>query len=196
MAQLESFDEFILSVVRDAWGMFRRDALLFVLAGAVWCLLAGLTFGLLAGPLAIGFIDLVRRSRQGEPVALGTLFSRFDAFVPSLVASIVIVIGVALGMLLLVVPGLLVSLFSTYTMHGIAYERLGGIEAIRRSIQLVRTNMVPTLAVVLVLWCLQAVGGVIVIALLVTTPLALIILTLAYERIERSEVRPGLVMEP
>ena len=196
MAQLESFDEFILSVVRDGWDTFRRDALLFVMAGAVWWLLGAVTFGLLAGPLAVGFIELVRRSRNDEPVAIGTLFSRFDTFVPSLVATVLIVIGVVVGMFLLVIPVLLVSLFCTYTMHAIAYERLGGVEAIRRSIALVRTNMVPTLAVVLVVWCLQALGGVVLIALLVTTPLALIILTLAYERLERSEVRPGLVMEP
>ena len=182
-------------MVRDGWDTFRRGALLFVMAGAVWWLLAVVTLGLLAGPLTIGFIELVRRSRQGEPVALSTLFSRFDAFVPSLVALVLIVIGVTVG-LVLVIPGLLVSLFCTYTMHAIAYERLGGIEAIRRSITLVRTNMVPTLTVVLAIWCLQALGGLVLIALLATTPLSLILLTLAYERLERSEAHPGLVMEP
>lgn len=195
MAQLESYDDFTLSVVRDAWETFRRDALLYVLAAALVVIVSAVSLGLLTGPLFVGFIELVRRARLGEPVALGLVFSRFDTFVSSSVALFLIALGIFVGMFLLVIPGLLVSLFSTYVLQIITYERLGGIDAIRRSISLVRAYFVHTIAIVLVLWILQGLAGVLMIALLVTTPFALIMLTLAYERLEGATQAPGLVME-
>ena len=197
MTQLESYDDFTIAIARDAWDTFRRDALVFVLAGALLGLLATLTLGLLAGPLTVGFIDLVRRSRRGEPLSVSVLFSRFDSFVASAVAMVLIVLAVFVGTLLLVVPGLLALLFATYTLPAIAHEGLGGVEAIRRSIELVRTNFVHTLAILVVTWCVQALGSVIPILLLITTPLAIILLELAYERLAEGSVEaPGLIAEP
>lgn len=197
MAQLESYDDFTLSVVRDAWDTFRRDALVFVLASVALSLTALVTLGLLTGPLTVGYIELVRRSRRGEPISVGVIFSRFDSFVASTVALVLICLAVFLGILLLVVPGLLALVFSTYALPAIAHERLGGVEAIRRSIDLVRAHFVRTLAILVVLWLVQAIGGVVVIALLVTTPFSMILLAVAYERLTLAEpISPDLVMEP
>lgn len=183
MAELESFDDFVLSVLRETWDTFRREALVYVLAAVVLSLLSVISLGLLAGPLTIGFIELVRRGRRGELLAVSILFSRFDTWIPSLVALVVIAIAVTIGMCLLVAPGLIAALFSTYTLHAIAYEGVSGIDAIRRSIALVRGSFLPSLALVFLVSVAQAIGGSVGFGVLLTVPLSLIALTLGYERI-------------
>lgn len=184
MAEPEAFDDFILAVARDSWDVFRREALLFVIAAVVLMLLAVVSLGLIAGPLMIGFIELVRRSGRGEPLALGLLFSRFDTFVASLLALLVLAVGVSIGLCLLVIPGLIAALFSTYTLHAIAYEGAGAFGAIRRSVELARAHFLPTVSLVLLLSIAQTIGGAVLFGVLVTAPLSLIALTVGYERLQ------------
>jgi hypothetical protein len=183
MTALEPFDQFIVSVSRDTWDVFRRDPLIFLLAAVLLTVLSVLSLGVIAGPLLVGYVELVRRSRRGEPLALGVLFSRFDAFVSSSVALFLISMGVMIGLFLLVVPGLLVGLFSTFAVQVIAYEQASGIDAIRRSVQLVRDNLMHTLALVLLASVAHAIGSVVVFGVLVTMPLSMIAFTIAYERV-------------
>ncbi|MDB4973756.1 MAG: hypothetical protein JWN48_2097 [Myxococcaceae bacterium] len=183
MAELEAPDQFALGVARQSWDLFKRDPLMFVMAGAVMLIGSGVSLGLLAGPLHVGFIELCRRARRGEPVSVGILFSRFDSLVASLVAFTIIFLGVLIGFFLLVIPGLVVGVFSMFTLHAITYENLGGIDAIRRSIGLVRSNLVPALVLLIMLAVVQSIGGVVIFGVLLTMPLAIIGLTVGYERI-------------
>lgn len=192
MAEPEPFDQFVINVVRESWEVFKRDALLFVLAAALLGLVSVLTLGLLAGPVTIGFIEMVRRSRRGEPLAMSMLFDRFDTFVPSLVALVLIAISVTIGMALLVVPGLLVLLFVPYTLHVIAYESSTGITALQRSFDLVKGYFLHTLALLLVISAAHAVGGAVVFGVLITAPLSLIALTLGFERLLAMSTPPAV----
>jgi ABC-type transport system involved in cytochrome c biogenesis permease subunit len=53
MAVSEAVDGFVLSVGRETWELFKRDALMFVLGWVVVMALAILSLGLVAGPLFI-----------------------------------------------------------------------------------------------------------------------------------------------
>jgi len=183
MAQLEGIDQFLLSVGRESWDVFKRDALMFVIASLVLMAVSMVTLGILAGPVTVGAIEMIRRAKRGEPLALGILFSRFDTFVPSLIAVVLVGTAIFIGCLLLVLPGLLVALFTPFVMHVLAYESAGGIGAIRRSVELVRDNFLPVFALLIVLGIGQAVGGIVVFGVLLTAPLTLIALTVCYERI-------------
>jgi hypothetical protein len=196
MAEIETFDEFIQTVVRETWEVFRNDALLFVIAAALAGVLSAVTFGLLAGPLTVGFIELVRRSRRGEPVAVGIVFSRFDTLVPTLIAFVLIVIAVTIGLLLLVIPGVLAALFAAFTLHVIAYEGLPAIDAIKRSFELVRAYFLHTLALLFVVSIAQAIGGMVLFGIVVTMPISLIMMTLGFERLNGATMGQPLVAEP
>lgn len=196
MAEIETFDEFIQNVARETWEVFKNDALLFVIAAAVVGIVCTLTLGLLTGPLTVGFIELVRRSRRGEPVAVGTVFSRFDTFIPTFVAFLLIVIAVTVGLFLLVIPGILAALFATYTIHVIAYEGLPAIDAIKRSIELVRAYFLHTLGLLLVMSVAHALGGMVLFGVILTFPLSLIFLTLGFERLNGAQLVNPLVAEP
>jgi uncharacterized membrane protein len=186
----ESLESFLQAVGRETWELFQKHALVLILAGVIMLLLSAVSLGLLAGPLGVGFLDLVQRARRGESVQTGAIFERFDSFVASLIAFIVIGIAVTIGMFLLVVPGLVVLIFSTFTLHAIAYERLGAIGAIKRSVQLVRTNFVNVLVLMLVISLAQTIGGAVLLGTLLTLPLGLVASALAFQRIASTQPRP------
>jgi len=190
MAEPEAFDEFVLSIARETWELFRREPVLFILASLVVTLVSVFSLGLIAGPVSAGYVEMVRRGRRGEPLAMGLIFSRFDTFIPSAVAFVILGIALVIGAFLLVLPALLVALFSAFTLHVITYENVGGIAAIQRSIAIVRENFIHVLALVLMIALAHAVGGIVVFGVLLTAPLSLIALTIGYERLAGAVVVP------
>jgi uncharacterized membrane protein len=178
----ESLESFLGTVLRESWELFKKNALVFVLASVVAALTAACTLGILAGPVFVGLIEIVRRAQRGEPVQIGDVFSRFDSFLPSLIALLLIGIAVCIGSFLLVAPGLLAALFSGFTLHAIAYERLSAVDAIKRSFQIVKEHFIQSIALFVVISIAQAIGGAVVLGLLLVLPLSLIAATLAYER--------------
>lgn len=182
----ESLESFLGAVLRESWELFKKNALVFVLASIAAMLAAAITFGILAGPVFVGLIDIVRRAQRAEPVQVGDVFKRFDSFLPSAIALLLIGIAVCIGSFLLVAPGLLAALFSGFTLHAIAYERLSAIDAIKRSFQIVKDHFIQSIALFVLISIAQAVGGAVVLGLLLVLPLSVIAMTLAYERIASS----------
>src|ERR1700754_4556176 len=90
----DSLEQFLPSLLRETWEVFQKKALTFVIAALIATFLSAVTLGLLAGPLFVGFIDLVRRARAGEAVQTGEVFGRFDSFGSSLIATLLIGVAV------------------------------------------------------------------------------------------------------
>ena len=67
-------------------------------------------------------------------------------------------------------------------LHAIAYEKLSAIDAIKRSVQIVKDHFIQSIALFVLISIAQAIGGAVVLGLLVALPLSLIAMTLAYER--------------
>ena len=178
----DALEEFLPSMLRDTWEVFRKQALVFALAALVLLFLSAASAGVLAGPLFVGFIDMVRRARSGEALQVGDLFGRFDSFASGLIAMVLIVLAVAVGSLL-VLPGLLAALFSGFTFHAIAYERLSAIDAIKHSLQVVRAHFLSVVVVFLLVSVAQTLGGSALFGVLLTAPLGMIAVTLTYERL-------------
>lgn len=183
MAELESLDQFALGVARDTWELFRRDPLLFLIAGLAVSLLSTISLGLCAGPLSAGYIELVRHARRNEPLALGIVFSRFDTWVPSLIASGLILVGVLVGFLLFVIPGLVVAVMTIFTLTVITYENTTAVAAITRSVEIVRATPGHAIALLLMIAVLHALGSILVLGMFLAVPLSIIPLTLGYERL-------------
>jgi hypothetical protein len=183
MAEVEAFDEFTVSVGRETWDTFRREPVLFLIAGVVAMLVSVVTLGVLIGPMTVGYVELVRKVRLGEPVAVSVLFSRMDTLVSSNVALFLIGLAATVGMFLLVLPGLAVIFFSTWSLTVIAYDRAGGVDSLRQSVSLVRAYPMHTLALMFGVFVLHALAGLIVIGTLLAVPLSYIAMAIGYERL-------------
>jgi hypothetical protein len=178
----EPLEKFLEEVARDTWELFQKHALVLVLASLLVLIVSALSLGLLAGPLLVGFLDMVRRARAGEPLQTGDAFKRFDSFLASLIALVLIGCAVSIGMFLLVAPGLLVAIFSAFTLHAIAYERVTAIAAIKRSVEIVKANFVHALVLLLLISVAQTIGGAVLLGTIITLPLGLVASALGFER--------------
>jgi hypothetical protein len=179
----DSLEQLLPAVLRETWDVFKNNALTFAIAALLCAFISALTLGILAGPLFVGFIDLVRRARRAEAVQIGEVFNRFDSFGSSVLATFLIAIAIIVGCSLLVLPGVVVALFSGFTLHVIAYDRASAFDSIKRSIQLVRQHFLPTLALFVIVSVVQAIGGSALLGVLLTLPLGLIAITVTYERL-------------
>jgi uncharacterized membrane protein len=127
--------------------------------------------------------------QEGINAAIGKL-------TPLLLASIVIGVGVALGMMLLVIPGLLWALLTIFAIPEIMISNRDWLDAIKGSIDMVRQNfgdvLVFAIALLIVTAIISIVFGLIpyigsAVAMLITTTYAGVAVTAAYLELGQKE---------
>ena len=91
-----------------AWGTFKKNVLTHVVCTLLVMVVAGVSAGLLAGPMVVGYMRMIERESRGELVQIGDVFRGFDDFVPAFVAGLISSLVVSLGFMLCFIPGLLV----------------------------------------------------------------------------------------
>jgi hypothetical protein len=186
----EQLEPFLKGVWSRTWQLFQAQALTFILASLLVLVLMVVSIGILTGPLLVGYIELVRKAGRNEPIAVGDVFKGFDFFASSFFASILVGLMVVVGCMLLFLPGLAAALFTLFALHAIAFENRGAIDAIGRSMRLVRDNFVNVLILFILVMIAQSIGGSVLLGTLITFPLSLIVFTVAYERLL---VPPGVI---
>lgn len=186
VGQAEAVDSFLKEVGKQTWELFRKDPVAHVLAMLVVSVLSVLSLGIALGPLLVGYLGMVQRSSRGEQVSFDQVFSGFSQFVPALVLGLLIGVGVCIGSLLLVLPGVAFAVFTCLAFPALAYAGLGPVEAIKHSFALVRDNLVNVVAMLIVAGILQSIGGAVLFGLILTGPLSMIALAVTYERISNT----------
>lgn len=164
-----------------SWGLFQSKPVEHLLASLVVLVLSMLTLGLLVGPLSVGQIRMIEKHQRGEPIAVGDVFAGFSSFGSSLLTSVIMLVGVFVGMLLLVLPGLLVALAWGFALWFVALEDASPTAALSGSWQLLKTHTVSVIVIFILLGVVNAVASSIVLGTLLTAPLSMIFATLAYQ---------------
>ncbi|MEL6544993.1 MAG: hypothetical protein AAFQ82_10230, partial [Myxococcota bacterium] len=100
-------------VAVGTWTAFTRNAIPFVVASAVIVLGVTLSLTLLTGPLMVGLIHMASRALAGESVSVSDLSEGFNKIGKPIITWLVILIAVAVGLLLLVLPGVALSILWT-----------------------------------------------------------------------------------
>jgi uncharacterized membrane protein len=184
--QAEAVDSFVKAVGERSWQIFLKDPVAHVLGMLTVSILGALSLGIALGPLLVGYLEMVRRGSRGEPVAFDQVFSGFNRFVPAFVIGVLVAIGVVVGSLLLVLPGIAFAFFACFAFPALTYEGKGPVEAIQRSFALVRDNLVNVAAVLIVVAILQSLGGVVLLGVILTGPLSMIALAVAFDRVAKA----------
>jgi hypothetical protein len=97
---------------------------------------------------------------------VATLFrSVVPVLVPLVIAGLLVALATVVGFTLLIVPGFIVLTFFALTAPVIVIERLGVIDSLRRSIELVRGNAWQVFGVIVVLFLLEFVANLVLRAL-------------------------------
>lgn len=149
------------TALRDGWRIFVRDIGPLIVAGFIAVVLSGLTIGILGGPLYSGLIAmLLARVRDGREPKIGDVFSRFDRFGTKVAAFYLLAIGIAVGIVLFIVPGLYLAAIWLYVFPLIVDRGLGVGDALRESRRLANANGIGShMVIVLVLGLISLVIG-------------------------------------
>jgi Uncharacterised protein family (UPF0259) len=172
--------ERIFEIYRDQFTLLIPAALVLflpvaILSGIVYASDAGILGGLLltaVGALATfwfqgAVVEAARDILDGRrDYTIGSLFrSVLPVLAPLVVAGLLVALATVVGFALLIVPGLLVLTFFSLTAPVIVIERLGVVDSLRRSIELVRGNAIQVFSVIVVLFLLEFVANLVLRAL-------------------------------
>ena len=183
MAGNERTEDVVQGALSEAWNLFTSDFVLWIVAGLVLAVGSVVSLGILAGPLTVGFVQLVEQKRRGEPTSVADVFGGFSKFGASLIAFLLISVGVLIGSLFLFVPGLVFGLLMAFTFHAIAIDDEDALGGMKKSFALIRDT--PALAAVflVIVLVISGIGGAVVFGTLLTTPFTLLLMNLAYSRL-------------
>ena len=174
-------------VLGEAWTLFTRFFARFFVIGLVVFATVNLAYALVVEAIAedadaatavLGFVGIatavigttwlqgafvyaVQDARDGSfDSTVGEVFSRVKpALVPLLVAGLLAGLGIAIGFMLLVVPGLFLLTIWAVIAPVIVVERTGALDAFGRSRELVRGHGWTVFAIVLITGLLAAVAS-------------------------------------
>ncbi len=176
----------ISTTLSRSWDLFKEDFVLYLLATLLVGLVGAVSLGILAAPLGVGLVMVIRRKIAGDAsVSVGDVFQGLSKLVPSLLAAIGIFIATLIGMVLLVLPGLFVVFVTGYTFHVMAYEDAGMVESIKRSVRVTLDNALFALIILVISGVINAIGGAVAIGVLITAPFTAVMLTVAYEEMTK-----------
>jgi uncharacterized membrane protein len=181
----------IAGLAKRSWTLFAAKPLEHIVASLIVIVLGGVTLGILLGPLAVGHIRMVDKQVRGEQPRIEDVFSGFSSFGAALLAGIIFAVAVAIGMLLLVVPGLFVIAAWSYAFWFIALKSASATDSLGESWSLLKTQAGSVLVVLILLAVVNAVAGSIVFATLLSAPLSLIFTTLAFQDMTGSSGSPA-----
>jgi uncharacterized membrane protein len=108
-----------------------RDSQMLVMVVALIGGVAGLIVNTL---IQLGWLSVYLKVVRGKEFSVGDVFSQSDKLVPAIIASLLIGLGVIVGMILLVVPGIIIALMTSMTLYFIVDQNMGAMDAIKASI--------------------------------------------------------------
>ena len=169
-------------ILKQSWEVFMKDPATHIIANLLFIVVSVVSLGILAAPLMVGYIRLIRDLMAGHEVSATDIFSGLSTTINSLIAAIVVGIAITIGLFLLVLPGIAVAFLLAFTFHFIAYQDSGAIDSLTQSYNLVKDNFVLVLIVIIVVAVLNAIGSSVFIGSLLTVPFGMIVMNIAFER--------------
>lgn len=116
-----------LQCLREGWGLVKEDYWLFLGISVVGILVGSMVpFGILIGTAMCGIYLCLLRRERGLPISFDMLFKGFDYFVPSLVATLIMVF---LSVFVVGVVGALFVIAVVFTLTGIQRPQGGPPDA-------------------------------------------------------------------
>ena len=174
--------------IGEGWELVKADMGNYVLISLIFFLLNGVPF--IQGALIAGFHIYTMKKLMGRRAEFADLFTGFNYFVPTLVASIVIGLFVFAGTLLCVIPGLVVAAMYKFTYLFIVDKRMDFWPAMQASHEIVKRDYVGFTLFLLLLVLVDILGVLCcVVGILVALPVTFAAITVAYKEIVGFEQR-------
>lgn len=146
-----------------------------VVATVLLAIVNGVSFGLLYGPLHVGYMKMAKIEDEGGQAQVGDLFKGFDDFVPALVSGLIGMVIVSIGFMACIIPGILLMPIMSLSAYFVAMGEKDGVEAIKRAWAVWKENIVASCLTALVLTIVGSIGSLLCgVGVFLTLPIAFI----------------------
>ena len=183
--------------IEAGFNLYKNNFTTLVLAAVIALVLSTVTVGILTGPMIAGLIIItLRLLRKTDPEPeIGAVFKGFNYFLNSFLFTVIWGIAILIGSLMvgwLPIIGQLLSLFIVYAaqaflMFGlflIVDQQMRFWPASQKSIDTVKTNFWPFLALATIASIIGSIGAIAFgIGIVLTVPIQICILAVAYQEI-------------
>ena len=178
----------------QGWEIVKADIPTFALMSLIIVLICGVVPIILQGALIAGLqLACARRLLHGR-MEFGDLFLGFNFFVPTMVASILIAVFTAIGMMACIIPGLVVAAMYSFTYLFIVDKKMEFWPAMQASHAIVKQDYLGFTLFLLAGVLINIIGAIAcLIGLLVTVPILFASQVAAYKDIvgfEPNTVKP------
>lgn len=175
-------------VFKISFDIFKKQYVALILATLI--ALVGSILIITAPPLFFGIYWMASQAAKGKRVKTTDVFRGFDYFLTSWALFILWLVMFIIGLILLVIPGILVTIMFQYAVALAINEKLGAIDALKKSYSLARANFSYSFILWLAVMVLLVLGGATRIGNVVTIPFAALLLTVASSRLTGKKSAP------
>ena len=143
-----------------------------ILVGVSCVFLAITVIGILAIPAVLGgYVESMIRMARGEKVGIGDFFKTgFNRFGTLLGTTIISFLGIIIGFLCLIIPGIYLMIRWYFLYQNIVDRDASVFESFKQSSDMVAGQFWIILTLVILIAVIQAIGGTLVIGTIVTIP--------------------------
>jgi len=143
-----------------------------ILVGVSCVFLAITVIGILAIPAVLGgYVESMIRMARGEKVGIGDFFKTgFNRFGTLLGTTILSFLGIIIGFLCLIIPGIYLMIRWYFLYQNIVDRDASVFESFKQSSDMVAGQFWIILTLVMLISVIQAIGGTIVVGTIVTIP--------------------------
>jgi len=119
---------------------------------------AGLGFSLLFFIATLMVLSMLKADKEGKDASFGELLSMsFSKFLPALGLGIVSGLGIMLGLVLLVIPGIALSIYWVFAMYELVVNDRGIMDSLKTSYALIKERWWRTFGLLILLLLLEIV---------------------------------------
>jgi uncharacterized membrane protein len=176
--------------IGEGWQLVKADIGTFFLVALVFSILNGFVPLILQGPLMVGFHLFCAKKILGRRAEFADLFTGFNFFIPSLVASLIIAVFTFAGTLLCIIPGLVVAAMYKFTYLFIMDKRMDFWPAMQASHAIVKQDYFGFTMFLLALALINLLGALCcIVGVFVSIPVTIAAITYAYQQVVGFEQR-------
>jgi hypothetical protein len=181
--------------LETAWSLTLANLVPLIFMTLVMFAVSVLTLGILAPVTMAGYTQaILMLVRDGREPKLQDIFSQMNLFVPLLVFGLAVFLAIVVGTLMLVIPGILVTLavifFCLYMLPLMTDRQMGVVDAVKESARMALDGVLVEHIVVVVLFLgITAIGGSVFIGSLFTQPFITVFIMSVY--MEKSASQPS-----
>jgi uncharacterized membrane protein len=176
--------------ISAGWNMVTADLGNVALVSLIFVLVNSVASIVTQGPLQVGLHLFFMKKMYNRRTDVGDLFKGFDFFLPAFVAALLIGVFVGFGIIFCIIPGLVIASMYKFAYLFILDKRMDFWPAMQASHAVVKNDYFGFTMFLIVMGLVNLLGLLCcVVGLLVTIPMSIAAITVAYQEIVGFEQR-------